>query len=77
MQVMNFNVQVSKLEVSTDGGKTWKATTRKDYNYFENPAGFGAETVDVKVTSKSGSAIVAKSVGIAPLSTKTGPSNFA
>jgi expansin (peptidoglycan-binding protein) len=76
MQVMNSNVSVSKLEVSTDGGKTWKATTRKEYNYFENPAGFGAETVDVKVTSKSGSAIVVKSVSIAPKSTKTGPSNF-
>jgi expansin (peptidoglycan-binding protein) len=77
MQVMNSNVPISKLEVSTDGGKTWKATTRKDYNFFENPAGFGAETVDVKVTATSGSAIVVKSVGIAPKTTKTGPSNFA
>jgi expansin (peptidoglycan-binding protein) len=77
MQVMNSNVPISKLEVSVDGGKTWKATTRKDYNFFENPAGFGADSVDVKVTSTSGSAIVVKSVSIAPKSTKTGPSNFA
>jgi expansin (peptidoglycan-binding protein) len=77
MQVMNSNVPVAKLEVSTDGGKTWKATTRKDYNFFENPAGFGADSVDVKVTATSGSAIVVKSVSIAPKSTKTGPSNFA
>jgi expansin (peptidoglycan-binding protein) len=77
MQVMNSNVAVAKLKVSVDGGKTWKATTRKDYNYFENAAGFGTDTVDVKVTATSGSAIVVKSMGIAPQSTKTGPSNFA
>ena len=77
MQVMNSNVPVSKLEVSTDGGKSWKSTTRQEYNFFENPAGFGTDSVDVKVTSTSGSSIIVKSVSIAPKSTKTGGSNFA
>ncbi|KNG48352.1 carbohydrate-binding module family 63 protein [Stemphylium lycopersici] len=77
MQVMNSNVPVSKLEVSTDGGSSWKSTTRKEYNYFENPAGFGADTVDVKVTSDSGESIVVKGVSIAPTTTKTAGSNFA
>lgn len=76
MQVRNANVGVSKLEVSTDGGKTWKATTRQPYNYFENSAGYGTTTVDVKVTSVSGQSIVVKDVSIAPSTSKTGGSNF-
>lgn len=77
MQVMNSNVEVKSLEVSTDGGNTWKATQRKDYNYFENPAGFGTDSVDVKVTGTSGSPIIVKNVSIASGTTKTGSSNFA
>ena len=71
MQVMNSNMPVSKLEVSTDGGATWQ------YNYFENPAGFGADSVDVKITSSGGKSIVVKSVSIAANSKKTAGSNFA
>lgn len=76
MQVVNSNVAVKSLEVSTDGGKTWKATTRQPYNYFENSAGFGTQTVDVRVTSTSGQSIVVKSVSIAEKTTKTASSNF-
>ncbi|KAI8940974.1 hypothetical protein NX059_002224 [Plenodomus lindquistii] len=76
MQVMNSNVVVSKLEVSTDGGKSWKATTRQPYNFFENSAGFGADTVDVKVTSTGGESIIVKGVGSVPMSTKSAGSNF-
>jgi expansin (peptidoglycan-binding protein) len=76
MQVMNANVRIAKLEVSTDGGKTWKATARKDYNFFENPAGFGTQTVDVRVTSAGGQAIVVKGVDVTPNSLKTAGSNF-
>ena len=77
MQVMNSNVAVSKLEVSVDSGKTWQATTRKPYNFFENPAGFGADSVDVKITSEGGKEIVVKGVGIAADSKKTAGGNFA
>lgn len=76
MQVMNANVPVQTLEVSTDGGSTWKSTTRKDYNFFENPAGFGTDTVDVRVTSVGGKQVIVKSVSIAPDSTKTAGGNF-
>lgn len=76
MQVMNSNVPVSKLEVSTDGGKTWKSTTRKEYNFFEQSSGFGTDSVDVKVTSAKGGSIVVKGVSIAAGSTKTAGSNF-
>ena len=76
MQVMNSNVRVSKLEVSTDGGGTWQGTTRKFYNYFENSDGFGTERVDVKVTSINGGTIVVTGVSIAPESQTTAASNF-
>ncbi|KAF2789159.1 carbohydrate-binding module family 63 protein [Melanomma pulvis-pyrius CBS 109.77] len=77
MQVRNSNVRVAKLDVSTDGGVTWKATTRKDYNFFENPSGFGTDTVDVKITSVDGKTITVKSVSIAPNTVKAAASNFA
>ncbi|KAF2128609.1 carbohydrate-binding module family 63 protein [Dothidotthia symphoricarpi CBS 119687] len=76
MQVMNSNIPVSKLEVSTDSGKTWKATTRKEYNFFENPSGFGTATVDVRVTSVNGGTVIVKSVSIAAGTTKTAGGNF-
>ena len=76
MQVQNANTAVKSLEVSTDGGKTWQKTERKEYNYFENSAGFGTSSVDVKVTGTSGESIVVKNVSIAPQSTKTAGSNF-
>lgn len=76
MQVMNSNVAISKFEVSTDGGSTWKATTRQPYNFFENASGFGTNTVDVKVTSVNGQSITVKGVSVAASSTKTASSNF-
>ncbi|KAF2012859.1 carbohydrate-binding module family 63 protein, partial [Aaosphaeria arxii CBS 175.79] len=76
MQVMNSNKPISKLEVSTDGGSSWKSTTRQEYNYFENPSGYGTSSVDVKVTSTDGQSITVKDVSIAASSTKTGSSNF-
>ncbi|KAG8168364.1 hypothetical protein KVR01_001113 [Diaporthe batatas] len=77
MQVVNSNMPVSKLEVSTDGGKTWQATTRTDYNFFEKSSGFGTSTVDVRVTSTSGSTITVSKVSVASDSKATAASNFA
>ncbi|KAI1157094.1 carbohydrate-binding module family 63 protein [Nemania diffusa] len=76
MQVVNANEPVSKLEVSTDGGSTWQATTRQDYNFFENASGFGPDTVNVRVTSDSGSTVVVNNVGVASDSQITAGSNF-
>jgi expansin (peptidoglycan-binding protein) len=77
MQVMNSNVQVTSLEVSTDGGNTWKGTKRQPYNFFENSAGFGADSVDVKITSSGGKSIIVKGVSVQSSTTKTATSNFA
>ncbi|KAL3419894.1 rare lipoprotein A [Phlyctema vagabunda] len=76
MQVVNANQAVKSLEVSTDGGSTWAATTRKDYNFFENPSGFGTATVDVKVTSDSGDVVTINDVTVSPGVSQTASSNF-
>ncbi|GJC80164.1 expansin-YoaJ [Colletotrichum liriopes] len=76
MQVLNHNEPVSTLEVSTDGGSTWQKTTRQPYNFFENPSGFGTDSVDVRVTSESGKTVTVKSVGVASDSEHEAASNF-
>jgi expansin (peptidoglycan-binding protein) len=76
MQVMNANVGVSKLEVSTDGGASWKATIRQPYNFFENSAGYGMDKVDVRVTGVNGKTVVVNGVSIASESTVTADGNL-
>ncbi|KAF9776472.1 hypothetical protein IL306_005328 [Fusarium sp. DS 682] len=76
IQVVNANEPVKSVQVSTDGGNTWKSTERKDYNYFENPAGFGKTSVDVKVTSSTGKAVVVKKVGVTAGAQYKASSNF-
>ena len=77
MQVINANIPVAKLEVSTDGGATWQATTRQNYNFFVNASGFGTDTVDVKVTSSTGEVITVNNVGVASGTAVTASGNFA
>lgn len=76
MQVMNANVAVASLSVSTDGGASWKPTTRSAYNFWENPAGFGTSSVDVKVTGTNGKSVVVKGVSVASGVTKTAGGNL-
>ncbi|RSL49256.1 hypothetical protein CEP51_015523 [Fusarium floridanum] len=76
IQVVNSNEPVSKLEVSTDGGSTWQETERKDYNFFENSAGFGVDSVDVKITSKTGKTVTVSGVGVEAGAKYEADSNF-
>jgi len=76
MQVMNANVGVSTLEVSVDGGKSWKGTKRMDYNFFENASGFGTDSVDVRITGVNGKSVVVKGVSIQAGATKTAGGNL-
>ncbi|KAH8909194.1 hypothetical protein BR93DRAFT_967198 [Coniochaeta sp. PMI_546] len=67
MQVLNCNQPVSALDVSTDGGKSWQATTRKDYNYFQKAGGgggFGTSSVTVRITCQDGKKVVAPGIGV-------------
>lgn len=77
MQVINANIPVAKLEVSTDGGATWQATTRQNYNFFENASGFRTDMVDVRVTSSTGEVITVNNVGVASGTEVTASGNFA
>jgi hypothetical protein len=76
MQVVNANKRVTTLEVSTDGGSTWKSTTRQSYNFFENSSGFGTSMVDVKVTSIDGDVVVVKGVEVTPDLVVAASANF-
>jgi hypothetical protein len=76
MQVVNANKRVTSLEVSTDGGKTWKPTTRQSYNFFENSSGFGTSSVDVRVTSVDGDVVIVNDVQVTPDSVVTASANF-
>jgi hypothetical protein len=76
MQVVNANKGVKSLEVSTNGGSTWQATARQTYNFFENSAGFGITTVDVRVTSIDGDTVIVKNVAISAGASTTADSNF-
>ncbi|KAK8078535.1 hypothetical protein PG996_004705 [Apiospora saccharicola] len=76
MQVVNANEAVTKLEVSTDGGKTWQGTKRQPYNFFENSSGFGATTQSIRVTSASGKTVTVDNVGVESDSQIKASSNF-
>lgn len=76
MQVVNSNTEVTALDVSIDGGKTWKTTTRQPYNYFENSSGFGTDTVTVRITSSNGKTITVSGMSVASETSKTASSNF-
>lgn len=67
MQVMNANTAVKALDVSTDGGSTWKPTVRQDFNYFQksDSSGFGTDTVTVRVTCSNGKTVTLSNIGVA------------
>jgi expansin (peptidoglycan-binding protein) len=76
IQVQNHNLPIQSLEVSTDGGNTWKPTTRAYYNFFQEASGFGSNSVDVRVTSTTGKSIVVNNVQVASTASTTASANF-
>ncbi|KAK3941011.1 RlpA-like double-psi beta-barrel-protein domain-containing protein-containing protein [Diplogelasinospora grovesii] len=66
MQVFNANQPVTSLDVSTDGGKAWQTTIRRDYNYFERPSGggFGTDAVTVRITCANGAQQTLWNIGV-------------
>ncbi|TGO31605.1 hypothetical protein BHYA_0488g00030 [Botrytis hyacinthi] len=75
MQVVNAAEGVAKLDVSTDGGKTWQSTTRTTYNYFEHSAGYGSK-VNVRVTGLSGKTVIVNNVAVTPGNLVTASGNL-
>jgi len=64
MQVVNANYQIDELKVSTDGGRTWRDTFRKFYNFFEIEHGTGTDSVSVKLRCSNGKYITADNVNV-------------
>lgn len=52
------------MEVSSDGGATWKDTQRQDFNFFEMSSGAGADKVSIRVTSHVGTQVVVDGVAM-------------
>lgn len=77
--VENAVYRTAKLEVSGDGGKTWKATKRDVNNFFVLPdnGGTGGATADVRLTSETGSTVVVKNVALKSDATTEGTANYA
>lgn len=72
-QVVNANRRTSKMEVSTDGGSSWKAAERTEYNFFEISSGVGESEASIRVTSEDGETVVVEGVKMeADVSTKAG-----
>jgi len=76
-QVVNAHRRTTKMEVSTDSGKTWKTATRQTYNFFEISSGVGASTAWVRVTSETGTQVVVKNVPMTSNAIVTATANYA
>ncbi|THX31145.1 barwin-like endoglucanase [Aureobasidium pullulans] len=76
-QVVNAKRRTTKLEVSTDSGKTWKAAARTTYNFFEISSGSGATSAWIRVTSETGSTVTVKNVSQAGDVRATATANYA
>lgn len=78
MQVVHSDKKVTALDVSTDGGRTWQPTARREYNFFEKPGGgggFGADAVTVRVTCAGGGSVTLQNVGMTSGATFTAAGN--
>lgn len=77
--VENATLRTAKMEVSTDSGKTWKATTRNINNFFElSTLGGGTSTTTawIRVTSETGSQVIVESVNMASGTVTTATTNY-
>ncbi|KAF4556812.1 Hypothetical protein D9617_1g086940 [Elsinoe fawcettii] len=77
-QVVNGKRRTTKLEVSTDAGKTYKAVSnRQTYNFFELSSGVGKTSAWIRVTSETGSQVVVKDVPMTSDKIVTAGGNYA
>ena len=76
-QVVNGHRRTAKLEVSTNGGKSWTAATRTTYNFFEITSGVGASSAKVRVTSHTGTTVVIDNVPMTPDAVIKASKNYA
>jgi len=58
VQVLNHRLPIETMEYSKDGGSTWQAMERMDYNYFLTGSGFGTGATQVRITAIDGQTLV-------------------
>ena len=75
-QVVNANDRTKTLEVSSDGGKTFKPAQRQSYNYFQLSSGTGSATATIRVTSVGGKQVVIPNVQLTSDSKTQAPGNY-
>jgi len=66
IQVRDHNHPIATLEYSQDGGDSWTAMARENYNYFLEPAGLGAGPYTLRVTDIYGHQQVDSGLMFAP-----------
>ncbi|PSK45212.1 Papain inhibitor [Elsinoe australis] len=76
-QVVNAKRRTTKMEVSIDGGKTYKSTNRQTYNFFEISSGAGAAKATIRITSETGSTVVVQNVPMTGDAVVTAGGNYA
>ena len=66
MQVLDCNHPVTGLAVSTDNGRNWQQTVRREYNFFEKEAsgGFDKDSVMVRVTCSNKNTVIIPDVAM-------------
>lgn len=79
LQVLNANLPITALDVSTDGGQNWEETVRREYNFFERATGksggFSADRVMVRVSCSNGRRVILPEVSAAELVVTRAPTN--
>ncbi|KAK1835008.1 RlpA-like double-psi beta-barrel-protein domain-containing protein-containing protein [Podospora conica] len=79
LQVLNANLPITALHVSTDKGQTWEETVRREYNFFERAegknGGFSADKVMVRVSCSNGRRVILPEVSAAELVVTRAPTN--
>lgn len=77
LQVLDANYPITALDVSTDNGRSWQPTIRKEYNYFERErsAGFEKDFVFVRISCSNGRQVIIPNVSAANEAKTEAPTN--
>jgi expansin len=77
LTVENARERTEKVEVSTDEGATWTATTLNNWNIYVLDGALDTDTAWMRVTSVTGSQVIVKDVDLASGTITKATSNYA
>ncbi|KAH7166489.1 RlpA-like double-psi beta-barrel-protein domain-containing protein-containing protein [Dactylonectria macrodidyma] len=75
--VQNARLRTASLEVSSDQGSTWQATTLENYNMFTLDGTLPDDTAWVRVTSAEGDQVIVEDVALKSGEITTATENYA